>query len=103
MSIEFVLNSWFTPETPGQLRVYSRVYLRRSWIPMLVKRMVVTPLFRRVLRQDKDILQQQQDNIRETGRDFTSWDGDVIRGWIETWLRQGTLNDTMDRHIKFEL
>lgn len=100
---EFVLNSWFTPETVDRLRVYSRVYLRRSWIPLFAKQAVISPMFRRVLQQDQRILELQQHNIREQGKDFHSWDGDVLRGWMETWLRTGQLADTMEQRINFEL
>lgn len=100
---EFVLNSWFTPETADQLRVYSRVSLRKSWIPLFAKQAVISPLFRRVLRQDQRILELQQHNIGAQGKDFNSWDGDLLRGRIETWLRTGQLTDTMAHRINFEL
>lgn len=89
---EFVLNSHFTPETAERLRVHSTIYLRRSRIPLALKRLLITPFFRRVLRQDQWILRLQQENIRRHGgRCYQSWDGDLLRGWIETWLRTGQL------------
>ncbi|MGZ0167298.1 MAG: Rieske 2Fe-2S domain-containing protein [Planctomycetales bacterium] len=102
---EFVLNSCFTPESDGRLRVYSTIFIRRSLIPLPVKRLVITPLFRRVLKQDQRILELQQKNIRRFGTsDYVSWSGDLLRGWIDTRLRTGKLPDgTAEQRIDFRL
>lgn len=102
---EFVLNSHFTPESPGVLRVYSTIFLRRTLVPDFVKRWVITPFFRRVLKQDRHILKLQQDNIRRHGGpQFQSWEGDILRGWIDTWLRHGHLPQTVPEHrVDFQL
>lgn len=102
---EFILNSHFTPECDNRLRVHSTIFLRRSTIPLFVKRWLITPFFRRVLRQDQGILKLQQDNIRRHhGRAFQSWEGDLLRGWIDTWLRTGQLPDSgMERRVELKL
>lgn len=102
---EFVLNSYFVPETPGSLRVYSTIFLRRSLVPLFLKRLLVTPLFRTVLKQDQRILELQQSNVRRFGgAKYESWSGDVLRGWIDTWLRTGQLPETAsERRIDFHL
>lgn len=100
---EFVLNSYFTPIDSNQLQVHSAIYLRRSLIPMFLKRMLVTPFFRRVLRQDQHILRLQQQNIRRhDGPHFQSWEGDLLRGWIDTWLRTGELPQS-DQEYRLDL
>ncbi|MCA9079916.1 MAG: aromatic ring-hydroxylating dioxygenase subunit alpha [Planctomycetaceae bacterium] len=102
---EFVLNAHFTPESPTRLRVYSTVSLRKTLVPMFLKRLLVTPLFRRVLNQDRHILEQQQANIHRFGQaEYTSWDADLLRGFIDHWLRTGIL-PVMDeeRRVEFEL
>lgn len=96
---EFVLNTHFTPETPGLLRVYSTIYLRKSRIPFLLKRWMITPFFRRVLQQDQRILRLQHATIeRQGGPQFHSWEGDLLRGWIDTWLRTGELPENEAEH-----
>ncbi len=97
---EFVLNTHFTPESPGILRVYSTISLRKSRIPFFLKRWMISPFFRRVLQQDQQILRLQQANIlRHGGPQFHSWEGDLLRGWIDYWLRTGELpaKDTEQR------
>ncbi len=87
---EFVLNSHFTPAGPSKLNVFSRIYIRRTRVPIWVKRGLLTPFFRRILKQDQNILHSQQQNIAKFGgADFVSWDGDLLRGPIEHWLRTG--------------
>lgn len=102
---EFVLNSYFTPESPDRLRVYSTIFLRRTWTPLLLKRLIITPFFKRVLAQDQQILKLQQDNIRRFGKpDYSFWDGDLLRGWIDTWLQTGHLPEfESDTRIDFRL
>lgn len=102
---EFVLNSHFTPESATRLRVHSTIFLRRSFIPLFVKRMLITPFFRRVLRQDRWILKLQQENIRRhDGPAYQLWEGDLLRGWIDTWLRTGHLPASdEENHIEMYL
>lgn len=96
---EFVLNTHFTPESPGVLRVYSTIYLRKSRVPFFLKRWMITPFFRRVLKQDQQILQLQQENIlRHGGPRYHSWEGDLLRGWIDSWLRNGELPEQEAEH-----
>lgn len=96
---EFVLNSHFTPESSDRLRVHSTIFIRRSLTPLFAKRILVTPFFRRVLRQDQHILKLQQDNIRRHhGPKYQSWEGDLLRRWIDRWLRTGQLTDAEVEH-----
>lgn len=96
---EFVLNSHFTPESTGRIRVHSTIFIRRSMIPQFVKRILITPFFRRVLQQDRFILKLQQENIRRHGgAAYQYWEGDLLRGWIDTWLRTGRLPESEQEH-----
>jgi phenylpropionate dioxygenase-like ring-hydroxylating dioxygenase large terminal subunit len=102
---EFVLNSHFTPIDDRRLMVHSKIYLRRSRLPFWIKRLALTPFLKRVMHQDQDILKLQQKNIDRFGEAaFQSWEGDLMRGWIDTWLRSGRLPDSVpERTIRFEL
>ncbi len=102
---EFVLNSYFSPIDDRSLLVHSKIYLRRGFVPLWVKRILLTPFFRRVMYQDQEILKQQQQNIdRFAEADFRSWEGDLLRGWIDTWLRTGQLPmNAAERTIRFDL
>ena len=103
---EFVLNSYFTPEQAGELRIYSRIFLRRDRIPFWVKRILLTPFFRKVVRQDADILRLQQENIARFGeRDYRYWEGDLLRGWIDSWLRdeQFPSPGPPEQEVRFQL
>jgi phenylpropionate dioxygenase-like ring-hydroxylating dioxygenase large terminal subunit len=87
---EFVLNSHFVPEDPQHIIIYSSFFIRKSRIPMAVKRMLLSPFFAKILKQDRHILQLQQGNIERFGeRNYQFWNGDVIRGLIEVWIRTG--------------
>jgi phenylpropionate dioxygenase-like ring-hydroxylating dioxygenase large terminal subunit len=102
---EFVLNSHFTPESPQRLRVFTTFLVRRSRLPMVVKRAVLTPLLWRVLKQDQQILELQQRNIeRFGGADYQYWEGDLLRGLIETWCQTGKFPDRhAERTLDVEL
>lgn len=89
---EFVLNAYFTPAQSGFISLHTEIFLPKTIIPSWIKRMVLAPLLRRVLRQDAQILRLQQENLkRHPATSFVQWEGDLIRGWIETWLRTGSL------------
>ena len=102
---EFVLNSHFTPESDEKVRVHSVFFVRRSWLPTTIKRVLLGPFFRRILNQDRHILSLQQNNIRLFGQaDFRCWEGDLLRPLIEAWLHQGEFpEDHADRLVQLEL
>lgn len=96
---EFVLNSHFTPTEDGKLSVISTFFVRKTLIPSFLKRALLTPFFARVLTQDARILQQQQENVKRFGGpSYVYWEGDLLRGLIEAWFRNGqfpqNFNDT---------
>lgn len=89
---EFVLNAYFTPAQSGFISLHTEIMLPKTMIPNWVKRIVLAPLLRRVFRQDAQVLRLQQENLkRHQSTNFVHWEGDLIRGWIETWLRTGSL------------
>lgn len=102
---EFVLNCHFTPETSTSVRIYSTFFIRRTKVPALLKRIVLTPFFRRVLKQDREILRLQQQNIRNFGGpQYHFWHGDLLRGYIESWLRNGQFPmESVKKDIEFKL
>ena len=103
--VEFVLNAHFTPTSVGNLQIVSTFFVRKTLVPMFFKRLLLTPLFGRVLKQDASILLRQQENIeRFGGAEFVYWEGDLLRGLIETWLRNGEFpNDFQERTIELRL
>lgn len=89
---EFVLNAYFTPAQQGCISLHTEILLPKTMIPSWIKRIVLAPLLRRVFRQDAQILRLQQENLkRHPATNFALWEGDLIRGWIEIWLRTGSL------------
>ena len=99
--VEFVLNSWFVPIDEQTQKVISVIYLRNSWIPLWIRKAIISPFFRRVLSQDCDILDLQRENIDRFGsQEYQLWEGDVMRGWIDKWLSTGDLSESS---VEFEL
>jgi phenylpropionate dioxygenase-like ring-hydroxylating dioxygenase large terminal subunit len=101
---EFCLNSYFTPMDSEKILVHTELYWRRGKIPGWFKRGLLTPLFRRVFHQDARILRMQLQSAKlHPAERYLHWEGDFVRGWIETWLRSGALPTISDRIIELEI
>lgn len=67
MTHRFTPRGVFTSTQGGRLirnscQIYSTIYLRKSQFPFFLRRWMITLFFRRVRKQDPQILQLQQEN-----------------------------------------
>lgn len=60
--LNLLVSAWLTPCGEGQLRLFARIATARSWLPAVLKRSVLRQLFRVILRQDRQILEQVSAN-----------------------------------------
>ena len=96
---EFVLNSHFTPAEEGTVEIYTVFFVRRTRMPMVAKRLLLTPFFRRILTQDSRILSLQQRNIHRLGSiHYTYWQADLLRPLIEAWIENGKFPEGYAEH-----
>jgi phenylpropionate dioxygenase-like ring-hydroxylating dioxygenase large terminal subunit len=87
---ELLVVSHFTPADAGKTNVFVKIYLPKgrllNWLRLAVARI----LFGRVLKQDSKILASQSRNIARFGKQsYTFWQADLLRPWIDAWLRDG--------------
>lgn len=102
--IEFLLNIYFTPTQHGKVRLFSEVYTPQSRVPHWIRRVALAPILRRVYKQDFHILKIQQWNSRRHRKnDYVAWEGDFVRGWIETWLKHGRLPESFSQRLKLQI
>ena len=88
--LELLVVVHFTPSAEGKVQVFVRCYLPHGRLPASWRFAVVRPFFRRVLRQDRKILQLQQWNVARFERKaYTNWTADLLRPWIDAWLEEG--------------
>lgn len=60
--LNLLVSAWLTPCGDGQLRLFARIATARGWLPAVLKRSVLRQLFRVILRQDRQILEQVSAN-----------------------------------------
>lgn len=104
--IELFVAAHFTPTTAGRLRVFVACYVPGGPLAAVLKHTLVRPLFRHVLKQDRAILELQSRNLeRFGGPAYVNWTADLMRPWIEAWLRDGRFPEQTDepREISFLL
>ncbi len=84
----FLLTSMFTPCDERSVLIHSAIATPRKIAPAWLKKMILRGVFGRVLRQDQDVLRQQQANIDRFGGvpKFTSTPLDVMRPHIHYFL-----------------
>lgn len=61
-NLNLLVSAWLTPCGDDQLRLFARIATARGWLPAALKRRVLSRLFRVILRQDRQILQQVSAN-----------------------------------------
>ncbi|TVT79384.1 aromatic ring-hydroxylating dioxygenase subunit alpha [Pseudomonas sp. H3(2019)] len=86
------VSAWLTPCGDSQLRLFARIATARGWLPAAVKRSVLRQLFRVVLRQDRQILEQVSANQRRFQASLVApLDGpqDLLGPSIRRLLEQG--------------
>jgi hypothetical protein len=82
-----MVSAYLVPETETELKVFAIISHRNSFIPGILKHAVIYPFFRTVLRQDKKILDIQQDCIdRFGGESFIVTKQDLMRPYIHKLL-----------------
>ncbi len=105
-NLNLLVSTWLTPSRDGQLRLFARIATARGWIPATFKRSVLRQLFRIILRQDREILEQVSANQRHF-QEFqaTPLDGpqDLLGPSIRRLLEHGQPLDFEERRFDFRL
>jgi phenylpropionate dioxygenase-like ring-hydroxylating dioxygenase large terminal subunit len=100
---ELFVAAHFTPVDAERTKVFISSYLPKSLIPKPLKKPLVNLLFGRVLKQDKWILERQSENCRKfKQRTFSIWQADVIRPWLDAWVRDGILPSQIEQESQVE-
>ncbi|WP_425618117.1 Rieske 2Fe-2S domain-containing protein [Anatilimnocola sp. NA78] len=87
---ELLVVAHFTPADAGKINVFVKVYLPKGRLPSLLRLAIARYFFSRVLKQDSEILASQSRNIARFGKQaYTCWQADLLRPWIDAWLRDG--------------
>ncbi|WP_254509242.1 aromatic ring-hydroxylating oxygenase subunit alpha [Anatilimnocola floriformis] len=87
---ELLVVSHFTPADTGKTNVFVKVYLPKGRLPSWLRLAIARLFFCRVLKQDSEILASQSRNIARFGKQaYTFWQADLLRPWIDAWLRDG--------------
>ncbi len=95
--IELLVVAHFTPSLTRKIQVFVTCYVPNGFLPAAVRFAIVKPFFNRVLKQDAKILNLQSQNIlRFGGPNYTHWTADLLRPWIDAWLRDGELKSQVD-------
>jgi len=101
--IRLLVNAYFTPLEAHTQNVHLGIYTRRGLLPGFIKRLVLAPLFGRVLAQDRRILRQQACNIECFGEaPYISTELDLIGPHIVKML-SGDAVTPSEKQVKLEL
>jgi phenylpropionate dioxygenase-like ring-hydroxylating dioxygenase large terminal subunit len=88
--VALLVTGYFTPVDADRQQVHAVVETPRGKVPGFVKRILLGLLFRRVLEQDRHILESQQKNIdRFKGEQFASTRLDLIRPGMMALMGKG--------------
>lgn len=109
--LNLLVSAWLTPAADGQLHLFARIATARRLTPAWLKRSLLQPLFKVILRQDRKILEKLSANQqrfatvplhwrRESPLDSTQ---DLLGPWIRQLLEHGALNDFEEQHQEFWL
>lgn len=100
---ELFVAAHFTPTTAGRLRVFAACYVPGGPLAAVLKHTLVRPFFRHVLKQDRAILELQSRNLeRFGGAAYVNWPADLMRPWIDAWLRDGRFPEQTDEPSAIE-
>jgi phenylpropionate dioxygenase-like ring-hydroxylating dioxygenase large terminal subunit len=84
---ELLVAAHATPVDRDRVRVIASVQLRRTRVPLALKRAVLEPILRVIGEQDRRILEAQRANRARFGNPrHHVWRADVLRPAIECWL-----------------
>ena len=80
---------YFAPICQTEQLVHAVIATRKGILPGMVHRLILTPLFRKVMAEDQKILALQQQTIEKTGEaEFLSSEIDLMRPYIEAFLTE---------------
>lgn len=98
-ALTLLVSAWFTPERAGHLRLHARIATGRGWIPAAIKRLLLSTLFRVVLRQDQRILEQVTQNAARWPDAPAPLHGeqDLLGPWIRRLLSGEGIDDLAER------
>jgi phenylpropionate dioxygenase-like ring-hydroxylating dioxygenase large terminal subunit len=84
---ELLVAAHVTPIERDRMRVIATVQLRKTRVPVALKRAVLEPILRVIGAQDRRILELQRENRERFGRPrHHVWRADVLRPAIDHWL-----------------
>jgi phenylpropionate dioxygenase-like ring-hydroxylating dioxygenase large terminal subunit len=104
--LTLLVSAWMTPCSDGQVRLFARVATRRGWLPALLKRSLLRPMFGVILRQDRQILERVSSNQRRfEATPATPLDGpqDLLGPSIRALLEHGQPLHFAPREVQFWL
>ncbi len=85
--VSFQLHAHFSPIEVRRQAVFVDLFTRKGWLPPALKHLLLTPLLRRVMRQDQAILAAKTANAaRFAERPIVSTELDLMRPHLEALL-----------------
>lgn len=88
---KLLITAYITPTTNNHNKIYAVISIRKGIFPGKIKQWLIKPFFHKALKQDLNILQLQQENIRHFGTEcFISTELDLIKPHIKSLLRGDT-------------
>ena len=106
--LNLIITAWLTPADTGSIYVHARIATRKGHIPAWLKSWVLQRLFRRVLKQDKHILETTQRNherFRQMGAHtpFLNTSLDFLGPSIRLLLTGSALSSDVERTINAQI
>ncbi|NBF00895.1 Rieske 2Fe-2S domain-containing protein [Pseudomonas sp. Fl5BN2] len=109
--LNLLVSAWLSPAAEGELRLFARIATARGRTPGWLKRGVLQPLFKVILKQDRQILEKLSANQQRFVQVPLRWQRptpldsslDLLGPWIRQLLEQGELQGFQERHEEFLL
>lgn len=84
---ELLITAYIVPEYDNQHNIYAFFSIKRGMIPSILKKWIITPFFKKALKQDLNILKLQDNTIKEFGNEnFHFTEIDLIRPHIQSLM-----------------
>lgn len=107
--LNLLVSAWLVPAADGQLRLFARIATARGRAPVWLKRSVLHPLFKVILRQDRQILEKLSTNQQRFAAVPLRWrrenpldsSQDLLGPWIRQLLQQGEMQGFQERREEF--
>lgn len=109
--LNLLVSAWLSPAAEGELRLFARIATARGRAPAWLKRGLLQPLFKVILKQDRKILERVSANQQRFAHVPLRWHRqapldspqDLLGPWIRQLLEQGELQGFEERHQEFLL